>query len=1362
MSFKKDEELGGMAFYHDKAIVIQEARVFNESPISPRKCRALLTRIVFLLYVGETFTTQEATTLFFGVTKLFQHKDVSPESLRILEMDPLTVLVSPTFSQSSLRQMVYLVIKELSSVAEDVIMVTSSIMKDMQPNLEVIYRPNAIRALARIIDASSVVSVERFFKSAIVDKNPSISSAAMVSAYHLHPVAKDVIRRWANETQEAANGKAGSAGGLYGAASNYFGSGTSAQQPGYQAIPSTSYIMQYHALGLLYLIREKDRMAVTKMIQQFGGSGKGSSGVLKNPMALVMLIRYASKVMEEDPNVYKQMYEFLDGLLRHKSDMVNIEAARALTEVKIIDQATLYRPVAVLQLFLSSPKPVLKFAAIRSLNKLAQSHPGAVAGCNLDIENLITDSNRSIATYAITTLLKTGNEASVDRLMKQISGFMTEITDEFKIIVVDAIRSLCLKFPTKQAVMLSFLSGVLRDEGGYDFKRAVVDAIFDMIKYIGECKEAALAHLCEFIEDCEFTKLSVQILHLLGLEGPKTKQPTKFIRYIYNRVVLENAVVRAAAVSSLAKFGVSVEDPTITKSVNVLLRRCLDDVDDEVRDRAAMYLKALEDESLADTYIRNDSSFPLANLESALMSYLKTPEQQEQAFDTSSIPKISREQAAAAVPRQAPLDIASSSPLPQIDSAQPSSADAIQSLYTAQLEAVPELQTYGPVLRSSTKPIALTESETEYVVTAVKHIYKEHIVFQFNITNTLPDTVLENVSVIMTPSEDTPLTEDFIIPYPALTSDVPGVVYVSFTRNDPAEYAIGAFGCTLKFVSKEVDPTSGEPEEEGYDDEYQVEELDLGAGDYISPNYVTFSSEWERLKGGATSTETFALSSSESLKAACESLIEVLNMDPLGGTEHPASTSVHTLNLSGILCGGGGKVLARCRMTFQSGAGVTLELGVPYLVTAPFDNQSLLPKERRRRIYYGSPAAELPAELAGDSSEMERTWSNNSGAALSASSSSGAAEETTSLATTIPGSTSRLLDNPVVESPLSSAAPVSASTARRRYSWNVDEEEQITPKGTRQRIPALDLSTSVRNRHSQARASSSAKVNIEAGLFTDVILSPVEVKHHVHPNPFPAPKGGPGGSQHSIQSDSNGTVKDFLASHGSASDSQQTDSEGEYHELDSLPLQSRHHNEIRLPAFESSSTPNGMRKSQSSSRRTRYPSIRTTGLGMREDGALSSRRRSLQDRAGDLVRQMSKRVVNINADEDEEESMPFNTIEEGDVQSESDSDSLEVVEETSQLASLDSDANGRAAITRQDNSSTQRATPEPQIQRPPVGSFSIGVVQEPPQVDLISPQTPSNEGKTLGLFGPDSRIRKACNTLIRNRYVFLWVIHAHI
>lgn len=34
------------------------------------------------------------------------------------------------------------------------------------------------------------------------------------------------------------------------------------------------------------------------------------------------------------------------------------------------------------------------------------THPASLKTCNLDMENLITDSNRSIATLAITTLLK--------------------------------------------------------------------------------------------------------------------------------------------------------------------------------------------------------------------------------------------------------------------------------------------------------------------------------------------------------------------------------------------------------------------------------------------------------------------------------------------------------------------------------------------------------------------------------------------------------------------------------------------------------------------------------------------------------------------------------------------------------------------------------------------------------------------------------------------------------------------------------------------------------------------------------------------------------------------------------------------
>lgn len=64
------------------------------------------------------------------------------------------------------------------------------------------------------------------------------------------------------------------------------------------------------------------------------------------------------------------------------------------------------------------------------------THPLSVTACNIDMENLITDQNRSIATLAITTLLKTGSESSVEKLLKQIGSFMADIADDFKIVVV--------------------------------------------------------------------------------------------------------------------------------------------------------------------------------------------------------------------------------------------------------------------------------------------------------------------------------------------------------------------------------------------------------------------------------------------------------------------------------------------------------------------------------------------------------------------------------------------------------------------------------------------------------------------------------------------------------------------------------------------------------------------------------------------------------------------------------------------------------------------------------------------------------------------------------------------------------------
>ncbi|EXJ88553.1 hypothetical protein A1O1_05483 [Capronia coronata CBS 617.96] len=900
---KKDEDADHPGFKLDRTSVFQDARLFNSSPISPRKCRTLLTKIAVLLFTGEKFPTNEATTLFFGISKLFQNKD------------------------PSLRQMVYLVLKELAHTAEDVIMSTSIIMKDMTVGSEIVYKANAIRALCRVIDATTVQGIERLIKTAIVDKSPAVSSAALVSSYHLLPIARDVVRRWQSETQEAASSSK-SGGGFLSFSTNSSHS---------LAAANTNYMNQYHAIGLLFQMRSHDRMALVKMVQQYG-----AAGVVKSPAGVMMLVRLAARLAEEDPGLRKPMMQMLDTWLRHKSEMVNFEAAKAICNMPDVTDAEAAQAIHVLQSFLTSPRAVTKFAAIRILHAFASFKPQVVHSANPDIEALISNSNRSIATFAITTLLKTGNEASVDRLMKQISSFMAEITDEFKITIVEAIRTLCMKFPSKQAGMLTFLSGILRDEGGYEFKRAVVESMFDLIKFVPGSKEETLSHLCEFIEDCEFTKLAVRILHLIGVEGPKTPQPTKYIRYIYNRVVLENALVRAAAVTALAKFGVGQKDPEVKKSVRVLLKRCLDDTDDEVRDRAALNLRLMqEDDEIAERFIKNDSMFSLSTFEHKLVMYVTADDKSifSKPFDIDAVPVVSHEQALAeertkklttATPTLKAPSTGPTKPKANGLSETPSAAAAAQK-YTQIFSRIPELAAYGPVLKSS-PVVELTESETEYVVSAVKHIFKEHVVIQYDIKNTLDQTVLENVTVLTSPSEDEEpiLEEEFIIPATALKTNEPGVVYVAFKKlGGEQSFPTTTFSNVLKFTSKEIDPTTGEAEESGYDDEYEVENLELTGADFVLPAFAgSFDHIWEGTgANGEEASETLQLSAIKSIAEATEQLAQSLGLQPLEGTDMALSNTTHTLKLYGKSVTGG-RVAALVKMAYSAKSGVTVKVSV--------------------------------------------------------------------------------------------------------------------------------------------------------------------------------------------------------------------------------------------------------------------------------------------------------------------------------------------------------------------------------------------------------------------------------------------------
>jgi coatomer subunit gamma len=133
---------------------------------------------------------------------------------------------------------------------------------------------------------------------------------------------------------------------------------------------------------------------------------------------------------------------------------------------------------------------------------------------------------------------------------------------------------------------------------------------------------------------------------------------------------------------------------------------------------------------------------------------------------------------------------------------------------------------------------------------------------------------LTDVSILSTPAgadpEDPdsapPLEEEFLIPISSLPTNEPGTAYVAFKIVSGEKYPSASFTNILKFTSKEIDPSTGEPEETGYDDEYQIEDLELGGTDWVLPAFAgSWEDVWDSSSGGDEATETLVLSGAKDI-----------------------------------------------------------------------------------------------------------------------------------------------------------------------------------------------------------------------------------------------------------------------------------------------------------------------------------------------------------------------------------------------------------------------------------------------------------------------------------------------------------------
>ena len=84
--------------------------------------------------------------------------------------------------------------------------VISSLTKDITSKTD-LFRINALRTIPVVLEPSNLVQIERYLKTAIIDKNYAISSAALLAGTQILSINPEIVKKWANEILDRLNSK---------------------------------------------------------------------------------------------------------------------------------------------------------------------------------------------------------------------------------------------------------------------------------------------------------------------------------------------------------------------------------------------------------------------------------------------------------------------------------------------------------------------------------------------------------------------------------------------------------------------------------------------------------------------------------------------------------------------------------------------------------------------------------------------------------------------------------------------------------------------------------------------------------------------------------------------------------------------------------------------------------------------------------------------------------------------------------------------------------------------------------------------------------------------------------------------------
>jgi coatomer protein complex subunit gamma len=215
-------------------------------------------------------------------------------------------------------------------------------------------------------------------------------------------------------------------------------------------------------------------------------------------------------------------------------------------------------------------------------------------------------------------------------------------------------------------------------------------------------------------------------------------------------------------------------------------------------------------------------------------------------------------------------------------------------------------------------------------------MYKNHLILQFDCTNTLEEAVLENVSVVL--KEPDGFNQLKSVDCSTLKYNVPGRAYILYEINvDALSDLTGQFeNVILKYKVRDCDPTTGLINEAGdsYEDEYPLEDFEMAVADYMQRvSKTNFQSTWDDLGIDNEIVETYSLSAFNNLEEAMKNVICFMGMQPCERTDklqHGKQSTHHSLKLAGLFRGEE-EVLVQIRLAidvYNPEAGVTMQLAI--------------------------------------------------------------------------------------------------------------------------------------------------------------------------------------------------------------------------------------------------------------------------------------------------------------------------------------------------------------------------------------------------------------------------------------------------